>query len=63
MRIGICARTIGEQGGIGVYTRSLLEAMLSLESAHDYLLFYDDRSHIGRFGGQRECEGNCRARI
>lgn len=49
MKIAICARTWGELGGIGVYTRNLLEAMLPLGSRHQFIVFYRDRRHVGRF--------------
>ncbi len=49
MRIGICLRTWGEGGGIGVYTRNLLQAMLPLGTKHQWVLFYHDRSHPGQF--------------
>jgi len=49
MKIAICARTSGEKGGIGVYTRNLIEAMLSMDSGHEYLLLYERREHLGQF--------------
>lgn len=51
MRIGVCVRTWGEKGGIGVYSRSLLEAMVPLEPRHHYCLFFQDGRHLGRFRG------------
>ncbi len=49
MRIGICVRTWGEKGGIGVYSRSLLDAMIPMEPRHHYCLFFQDGRHLGRF--------------
>ena len=53
MRIGICLRTWGEKGGIGVYSRNLLEAMLSMDSGHEYILFYQSKAHMGQFNGYK----------
>jgi glycosyltransferase involved in cell wall biosynthesis len=50
IRIGVCLRTWGEKGGIGVYSRSLLEALLPLDSENQYFLFYQNRAHVGQFG-------------
>jgi glycosyltransferase involved in cell wall biosynthesis len=49
MRIGICARTWGEKGGIGAYTRLLLDTMLPLAPKHEFLVFYADESPMGHF--------------
>lgn len=49
MKIAICARTWGEKGGIGVYTRNLLENMLPLAPQHEFVVFYSDKAHLGRF--------------
>jgi glycosyltransferase involved in cell wall biosynthesis len=49
MKIAICARSSGEKGGIGVYTRSLLDSMLPLASNHEFVVFYSNRKDIGRF--------------
>jgi len=49
MKIAICARTSGENGGIGVYTRSLLDRMLPLASNHEFVVFYSSGRDIGRF--------------
>jgi glycosyltransferase involved in cell wall biosynthesis len=52
MRLGICLRTWGEIGGIGVYTRSLLQQMLALGRDHEYVLFFQERAHLGAFTGR-----------
>ena len=49
MKIAICARTYGEKGGIGVYTRSLLDNMLPLAANHEFVVFYSNKTDIGRF--------------
>jgi glycosyltransferase involved in cell wall biosynthesis len=51
MNIAICARTWGNKGGIGVYTRNLTLAMLSIGSGHQYTIFYKDKAHVGNFSG------------
>jgi glycosyltransferase involved in cell wall biosynthesis len=53
MRLGICVRTWGEIGGIGVYTRSLVHEIVALGRDHEYVLFYQDRSHLGNFPEHR----------
>ena len=53
MRIGICLRTWGEKGGIGVYSHNLLEAMLSIDSRHEYILFYQSKAHLGQFSSYK----------
>lgn len=49
MNIGVCLRTWGEKGGIGVYSRHLLEALLLLDTENQYTLFYSDKTHLGQF--------------
>ncbi|MGH2538590.1 MAG: glycosyltransferase, partial [Candidatus Promineifilaceae bacterium] len=49
MRIGIMLRTLGEQGGIGVYSRHLTSELLALDRQNDYVLFYRNPEHAGRF--------------
>lgn len=45
VRIGIMLRHLGEKGGIVVYTRRLLDALLALDRENDYVLLYRDRNH------------------
>jgi glycosyltransferase involved in cell wall biosynthesis len=47
MRIGICARTWGEKGGIGVYTRNVVNAMLDLDKKNEYRILYASEAQIG----------------
>ena len=49
MRIGIMLRSLDEQGGIGVYTRYLTEELLDIDRDNQYVLFYRNSSHLGRF--------------
>ena len=49
MRIGIMLRSLDEHGGIGVYTRYLTEELLYLDRENQYVLFYRNPAHIGRF--------------
>jgi len=51
MRIAICARTWGDKGGVGVYTRNLLKAMLPMNSGHQYTVFYTNKAYVGSFSG------------
>lgn len=52
MRIGVCVRTWGERGGIGVYTRSIVPALLEADRNNEHTLFFQQRMHMGAFGGQ-----------
>lgn len=49
MNIGICLRTWGDKGGIGIYSRNLIEALLALDIKNQYVLFYNNRAHLGQF--------------
>ncbi|MCB1044824.1 MAG: glycosyltransferase family 4 protein [Acidobacteria bacterium] len=51
MRIGICARTWGENGGIGVYTRSVIASMLDLDARNEYHILYSNKVHLGSLKG------------
>ena len=53
MKIGICVRTWGEKGGIGIYTRNVVDAMIRLDRKNEYSLFYQYPSHMGTFQGQK----------
>jgi len=50
MRIAIMLRTLDEHGGISVYTRNLVRALLEQGAGHDYLLLYRSENHVGTFG-------------
>ncbi len=51
MRIGLMLRTLDERGGVGVYTRYLAEELLALDRENEYVLFYANPTHLGRFAG------------
>jgi len=53
MRLGIMLRSLNEKGGIGVYTRYLTQELLDLDRHNHYVLFYQNKSHLGRFGRYR----------
>jgi glycosyltransferase involved in cell wall biosynthesis len=46
MKIGICARTWGEKGGIGVYTRNVIEAILHWDTRNEYHILYANKAHL-----------------
>lgn len=45
-------RAINEQFGIGMYTRSLVSAMLDQDTRSEYVLFYRAADDMGRFGAR-----------
>ena len=49
MRIGIMLRSIDEKGGVGVYTRNIVEELLQLDKKNEYILFYANPSNLGSF--------------
>jgi glycosyltransferase involved in cell wall biosynthesis len=49
MRIGFMLRSIDEKGGIGIYTRYLIEGVLNADNKNQYILFYKSRENLGRF--------------
>jgi hypothetical protein len=44
------------QGGVRVYTRKLLRAMLDLRSAHRFVLLYRDPALLGTYGDEPNVE-------
>ncbi|HUR96267.1 MAG TPA: glycosyltransferase family 1 protein [Gemmatimonadales bacterium] len=57
MRIGVMLRHYDQhQGGVRVYTRRLLEAMLALRSGHEFVFFYRDPGLVGTYGARTEVE-------
>jgi glycosyltransferase involved in cell wall biosynthesis len=48
MRIGIMLRSLDEKGGIGVYTRGILEELLAQGTEHEFVLFYRTPGNLGR---------------
>lgn len=49
MRIGLMLRAYDEAGGIGVYTRNVVEELLRVDQKNEYSLFYRHAHHVGRF--------------
>jgi len=49
MRIGFMLRSLDEKGGIGIYTRYLIEGVLNADNKNQYILFYKSRENLGRF--------------
>jgi glycosyltransferase involved in cell wall biosynthesis len=49
MRIGMMLRTLDEKGGIGVYTQNLVPELLDIDCRNQYVLFYRNAAHLGRF--------------
>lgn len=54
MRIAIDASTISTQGGPRTYVLGLLDALLRIDHDNDYVVFYNDPIHLGRFPGAKE---------
>ncbi|MGB6336946.1 MAG: glycosyltransferase family 1 protein [Thermoanaerobaculia bacterium] len=49
MRIGLMLRAFDEKGGVGVYTRNIVEELLGFDRRNQYILFYRNREHLGRY--------------
>jgi len=45
-------RTLDEKGGIGVYSRNLVETLLDLDRRNDYALLYRNPAHAGRYAAR-----------
>jgi len=54
LRIAIDASTISTQGGPRTYVLGLLDALLRLDRENEYVVFYNDPVHLGRFPLARE---------
>ena len=54
MRIAIDASTISTQGGPRTYVLGLIDALLLIDHDNDYVVFYNDPVHLGRFPLARE---------
>lgn len=52
MRIGLMLRPLEEKGGVGVYTRNLLNELLEQDRHNEYVLFYINRERLGQFAGR-----------
>lgn len=54
MRIGVMLRHYDQHGGgVRTYTRELLAAMFALDTAHEFVLFYQNPALVGTYGGTR----------
>ena len=49
MKIGIMARTLDDSDGVGVANRNLIEKMVNLTEDTEYVIFYQTRTHFGRY--------------
>lgn len=49
MKIGFMLRHVGARGGIGVYTRNLLDALLAIDEQDEFVLYYGDEENVGRY--------------
>jgi glycosyltransferase involved in cell wall biosynthesis len=49
MRIGVMLRSLDEQGGIGVYTRGIVDELLAQDRRNEYVLFYRTQKNLGRY--------------
>lgn len=49
MRIAIDASTLSTQGGPRTYVLGLIDALLRIDRENEYVVFYNDPSHLGRF--------------
>ncbi len=54
MRIAIDASTISTQGGPRTYVLGLLDALFRIDRENEYVVFYNDPCHLGRFPLARE---------
>lgn len=52
MRIAVMLRSLDEKGGIGVYTKNLIETLLSIDQDNEYVLLYRREANIGRYAGR-----------
>ena len=49
MRIGIMLRSIDEKGGVGIFTRNVVNELLQLDKNNEYILFYANPANLGLF--------------
>ncbi len=45
-------RTLDEHGGIGVYSRNLIETLLEIDRRNEYLLLYRSAAQLGHYAGR-----------
>src|SRR5262249_13255206 len=51
MRIGIMLRSVADRGGVGIYTRNIVEQLLRIDPRNEYVLLYKSPNDVGRFAG------------
>ncbi len=56
MRIGIMLRAYDEKGGVGVYTKNILEELLKIDQENRYFLFYRSKENIGSYADKLNVE-------
>lgn len=49
MRIGIMLRAYDRPGGIGIYSRNIIQHLLRLDRENQYLLLYNNPAHVGTY--------------
>jgi glycosyltransferase involved in cell wall biosynthesis len=49
MRIGIMLRAYDRPGGIGIYSRNIIQHLLRLNRENQYLLLYNNPAHVGTY--------------
>lgn len=54
MRIAIDASTLSTQGGPRTYVLGLIDALLRIDRENEYVVFYNDPSHLNRFPQAKE---------
>jgi len=54
MRIGIDARTLSVKGGPRTYVLNLIEALNKIDESNEYVIYYDNKCHVGTFPGIKE---------
>lgn len=53
MRIGIMLRTFDRFGGTQIYARNIVDNLLEIDKANEYILIYNDEKHIGSYSGHK----------
>jgi glycosyltransferase involved in cell wall biosynthesis len=51
MRCAVMLRTLEEKGGIGVYSRNLMDTLLDIDQDNHYDLLYSSAGQLGRYAG------------
>lgn len=54
MRIAFDASTISTQGGPRTYVLGLLDALMAIDQDNEYVIFYNDPAHLGRYPRAKE---------